>query len=594
MKRNEQLEENTWNISDLFKDTKEWNKEFKNLKSLVNFGKKYKGHILEPEMLLNFLEEKNKVYQKFIDLFVYAECLSDQDTSNNKAKEMLGNLDNLNIELSENLVFYDIELKNLTSNLLEEFYKKVPKLKEYDTYFRRFLKAKEHILSEAEEDLLAKINFAGDASDIYSTFKNSELNFNKVKNKDGEEVEVSESVYGKLIESKDRVLRENAYEEILTGYGKYQNTFASTFNSMLKAHSFSARVNKYKDSLALSMEPEEIPEEVYKTLIDTIHENLHLLQRFLKLKEKYNGLDKTHMYDLFIPSEGASNKEYSFEEAKEIVMDGLKPLGEEYLTQLNKGLNERWCDIYPNDFKRSGAYSNGASSTHPFVLLNYTNTLGDISTLAHEMGHAMHSFYSNKYQPLQYRDYVIFVAEVASTCNEALLINKLIEKAETKEEKISLLDKFISNFRTTVFRQTMFAEFELITHEKAFNGETLTAEKLNEIYYNLNKLYYGDEVFIDDYVKYEWSRIPHFYTPFYVYKYSTGFISAVALSNKILNGSDKERNDYLNFLKGGCSTDPISLLKGAGVDISKKESMEDAFLFMGKLIDEYEELTKKD
>ena len=401
---------------------------------------------------------------------------------------------------------------------------------------------------------------------------------------------MSHGRYSLLMESRDRDVRKEAFSSIYSQYGQYRNTLAATYSANLKSSAFFAKMRRYDSALAMALDGGEIPVSVYTQLIDTVHESLPLMYRYVALRKKALGVDELHMYDLYAPMVDEVSMKIPFEEAKEIVKKGLEPLGEEYIQVLSEGMDGGWIDVYENQGKRSGAYSWGAYGCHPFVLMNYQDNLNNVFTLAHEMGHSMHSYYSDKNQPYLYAGYRIFVAEVASTCNEALLMEYLLRHTEDKKEKAYLINYFLEQFKGTLYRQTMFAEFEKITHEMAGRGEPLTAEILNDIYYKLNEQYFGDGIVIDKEIALEWSRIPHFYTPFYVYQYATGYSAAIAISRKILSGDAAAREGYMKFLSGGSSMNPIDLLKLCGVDMTTPEPVQSALRLFGELLDEMEAL----
>lgn len=422
-------------------------------------------------------------------------------------------------------------------------------------------------------------------------FNNADISFPTILNEDREEVAITHGRFSALLQNQDRRVRKDAFEGLYSKYKEFENTLAATYSANVKKDIFIAKTRKYASSLAMALDESNIPVAVYQNLVQVVRENLPLLHRYMKIRKKALHLDELHLYDVYVPMVEEKKKEISFEQAKEMVLEGLAPMGEEYQKLLKKGFDSRWIDVYENKGKRSGAYSWGSYGTHPYVLLNHQNDLNSVFTLAHEMGHSLHSYYSNSSQPYICADYEIFVAEVASTCNEALLIHDLLEKTSDKKERAYLLNYHLEQFRTTLFRQTMFAEFEWKAHEMAENGEALTAQNLSEMYHQLNVDYFGDETVIDKEIDLEWARIPHFYNSFYVYQYATGYSAAIALSSKILKEGKPAVDDYVNkFLRGGGSKDPIDLLKGAGVDMSKKESVQSALQVFEQLLNEIEEL----
>ena len=421
-------------------------------------------------------------------------------------------------------------------------------------------------------------------------FNNADIRFPKITGEDGTDVEVTHGRFISLLQSKDQRVRKDAFEALYGVYEKFRNTLAATYRANVKQEVFFARARRYGSDLEAALDGSHIPVSVYDNLIHVVHEHLPLMHRYVKIRKKLLGLDELHMYDLYTPMTENSGEHFSFEDAKKAVLEGLAPMGEEYLSHLKDGFEHGWIDVYENQGKRSGAYSWGAYGTHPYVLLNYQGTLNDVFTLAHEMGHALHSWYSDETQPYIYAGYRIFVAEVASTCNEALLIHHLLKKAKDPKTKAYLINYFLEQFRTTLYRQTMFAEFEKITHGLQEAGEALTAERLCSIYYDLNKAYFGEEICIDQQIEMEWARIPHFYTPFYVYQYATGFSAAIALSRKILREGEAAVEQYKKFLKGGSSMYPLELLRLAGVDMEQKKPVEDALQVFSEYLDEMERL----
>ena len=443
--------------------------------------------------------------------------------------------------------------------------------------------------SEAEEKILALTGEMGQSPEnIYSMFSDADLRFPDAVDKDGKAHQVTHGSYIPLVQSEDRVLRKSAFESMYGTFDKFKNTCAATLSAQIKAVNFYAKARKYDSSLEAALDGTEVPVSVYKNLIEAVHDNMHYMYDYVALRKKLLGVDELHFYDLYTPVVPDADMKITFEEAKETVLKALAPMGEDYLAILKEGFENRWIDVYENEGKTSGAYSAGAR-VHPYVLLNHKDTLNCMFTLAHEMGHAIHSYLSNKNQPVVYSDYVIFVAEVASTCNEALLMQYLLKNTEDKKQRAYLINYFLEQFRTTLYRQTMFAEFELKINEMVAAGESLTAEGLNELYGELNKLYFGDGIVLDDEIKLEWARIPHFYYDYYVYQYATGYSAAIALSQRILKYGEPAVKDYIGFLKGGCSTDPISLLKGAGVDMATTQPINEALAMFGELVKKMEE-----
>ena len=461
----------------------------------------------------------------------------------------------------------------------------------YKRYFYELFRQQKHVLSKEEEAILADVSdMSADVSNIFSMFNNADIRFPSIEGKEGEKIPVSHGRYTLLLESRDVNIRKSAFESVYSQYGQYRNTLAALYAANLKNTAFFAKKRHYNSSLEMALEGGEIPTSVYTNLIDTVHEHMDLMHRYVSLRKKALKAEELHMYDLYAPMVDEFEMKVPFSKAKEIVKKGLAPLGKEYGKVLSDGMESGWIDVYENEGKRSGAYSWGAYGTHPYVLLNYQGNLNHVFTLAHEMGHALHSWYSDHAQNYLNAGYRIFVAEVASTCNEALLIHDLMEKTEDKKEKAYLINYFLEQFRTTLYRQTMFAHFEQEMHQKVEQGETLTADVLCDAYYALNQKYYGEAMVSDDLIRYEWARIPHFYTPFYVYQYATGFSAAIAISSKILAKEEGIVEKYKAFLSGGCSMDPIDLLKLCGVDMEKKEPVEEALKVFEQYLTELEKL----
>lgn len=468
----------------------------------------------------------------------------------------------------------------LPDGIIETFLDENEEFSVYRQYFENIIRQKKHVLPTEQEQLLAAMGEVAESpKDIFSMFNNADIRFPEITGEDGHPVQVTHGRYMSLMQSRNSQVRKDAFEAMYGVYGDWRNTLAAMYRANVKQEAFLAKAHKYTSDLEAALDGSHIPVKVYEQLIEAVHESMPLMYRYMKLRKKLLGVEELHMYDLYVPVIEQDHSEIPFEQAKKTVLEGLAPMGEEYLHLLREGFDHGWIDVYENQGKRTGAYSWGAYGTHPYVLLNYQGTLHDVFTLAHEMGHALHSWYSDEHQPYIYAGYRIFVAEVASTCNEALLIHYLMEqskKAGDRKKTMYLMNYFLEQFRTTLFRQTMFAEFEKITHGLQEQGETLTADRLCEIYYDLNKLYFGEEICVDQEIAMEWARIPHFYTPFYVYQYATGFSAAIALSKQILEQGAPAVEQYKKFLKGGSSMYPLELLKVAGVDMEQKAPVQDA------------------
>ena len=591
MKRNEIPEQYKWKIEDLYADNDAWEADFTKLQQGMEDIKKYEGTLAKSaENLLSLMKKSDELNQLAENVYVYANQRLHEDTSNAYYQGLSGRAQMLLVQMSECSSFVEPEILSIPENVLEEMLKEEG-LQVYKTYFGRLLRKKEHILSKEMEELLAGVDeVAEGAKDTFMMFNNADIKFPTITGEDGEPVEITHGKYIKLLESQNREVRKAAFEGLYESYGKFKNTLAAVYRSNVKQAGFFAKARKYKSSLEASLSGSAIPVEVYDSLIESVHAHLPALHEYVRVRKEKLGVDELHMYDLYVPMVGEADKKIPYEEAKEIVLNGLAPLGEDYVALLKKGFSEGWIDVYENEGKRSGAYSWGAYGTHPYVLLNYQDTLNNVFTLAHEMGHALHSYHSDETQEYIYAGYKIFVAEVASTCNEALLIRYLLDHSKDDKEKAYLLNYFLEQFRGTLFRQTMFAEFEKIAHGKSEAGEPLTAEVLCDIYYELNKKYFGEGVVVDEAIALEWSRIPHFYTPFYVYQYSTGFSAAIAISSKILKGEPGIVEKYKKFLSGGSSLDCIDLLKICDVDMTTKEPVEEALKVFENTLKEFSKI----
>ena len=581
----------TWALEDIYASDELWQADLEKLKAVADEVKKYKGKLSENgENLLDLLKISDEISVLCDSLGNYAQRKSDEDTANAKYQAMVGQLMNVFVGINSSLSFETPEIVAIDDNKLEEFYNTVPELELYRKHLTKMRKEKDHILSDAEERIMALTGEMSQAPEnVYSMFADADLKFPDAVDKDGNKHQLTHGSYIPLMQSADRELRKSAFENLYHTYDSFKNTCAATLNAQVKMLSFYAKARRYNSTLEASLSGTDVPTEVYHNLIKAVHENMNYMYDYVKLRKKIMGVDELHMYDLYTPIVSDVDMKITFEEAKETVLKALAPMGEDYLNILREGFENRWIDVYENQGKTSGAYSAGAR-VHPYVLLNHKDTLNCMFTLAHEMGHAIHSYLSNKNQPVVYSNYVIFVAEVASTCNEALLMEYLLKNTEDKNEKAYLINYFLEQFRTTLYRQTMFAEFELKINEKVANGESLTAEELNAMYRQLNKEYFGDDIVVDDEIDLEWARIPHFYYDYYVYQYATGYSAAIALSRRILNEGESAVKDYLNFLSGGCSTDPISLLKGAGVDMTTSKPISEALNLFGDLIKELDSL----
>lgn len=585
-KREEISEEFKWKIEKVFKDSEEWEKEFGDLQKEVPKYESFQGKLSDKEEILNYLEFNEKVSRKAESLYVYAHLKCDEDTTNQKSQSMMNKIDAYMAEFASKTAFFVPEILSLEDGFIESLLKEDKRFEKYDFLLRDILKEKEHILTKDMEQLLALASDCLDApSTIHNMLTNADMTFDKIKDEDGEMIELTEGNYSSFIKSKDRSVRKNAFETLFKEYKKFENTLAASLTASIKSFNFSANVRKYKSPLEASLAPNDIPLSVYEKAIDTINNNLSSLHRYVKLKKKLLGVDEIHMYDLYVPIIEVEKDHIEFEEAVKIANKGLQPLGKEYLDIFNEGIKNGWIDIYQNKGKRGGAYSWGGYDTMPYVLLNYNYELNDVSTLVHEMGHSIHSYYSRKTQDYYYAGYTLFCAEVASTTNEALLIHYQIENEKDKKKKLYLINQELEQIRTTVFRQLMFAEFELYTHNALHQGEALTAADYNKKWHELNKKYFGEDMIVDEDIDLEWARIPHFYNDFYVYQYATGYSAASAFAKSIIEGRDGAVEKYKGFLKSGGSKYPIDILKDAGVDMTTSKPLEATIQRFNELLD---------
>ena len=582
--------EDKWKLEDIYATDEAFKSSFTHMESELSKFAVYENKLTQDgQTLLAFLEAQDQFWEEMNKLYVYAHMRLHEDGNNSFYQDLSQKTEVLSIKASSALAFANPELSSLTSEQLETFYTNVPKLTHYKRYLDEILRQKAHILDANTEALLAQVgDIAGTAQNTFAMLNNVDLKFPTIENEKGEKVRLTHATYIPFMESSNRSVRQEAFSALYNTYSELKNTISSLFAGNIKQYGLFSTVRHFESPLHMALSENNIPVEVYHNLIDTVNENLNVLHDYMALRKKTLGLDELHMYDLFAPMVKDFNKEISFEEAKETVLKALAPLGEDYLAVAKSAFEEGWIDKYENAGKRSGAYSWGTyGAPHPYILLNHTSNVNSMFTLAHELGHAMHTYYSHKNQPHVYGDYCIFVAEVASTVNEALLMQYLLKETKDPAEKSYLINYFMEQFKSTLYRQTMFAEFERDMHLAYQNGETLTAEYLSNHYYELVKKYHGPSVTVDEAIALEWSRIPHFYTPFYVYQYATGYSAAIALSTRILNEGQSAVDDYIRFLSGGSSKDPIDLLKIAGVDMSQSTPIEEALKVFEKLIKDF-------
>ncbi len=585
-------EEHTWNLSELFESDEAWLREYEALKALPEEIAAFKGHLGDDaETLLTWLRREDETTLRLSALMGYAHCRHDQDTANSFYQDLSGKAMGLIVSVSAAAAFASPEIMAIDEDRLNLFYVAQPELETYERSLYQIRRRAAHILSPAEEKLLAAAGeLSRTAQNVRSTLADADLRFPDAVDSEGRKHPLTSGSYVPLMESKDRALRESAFKTLYGRIGEFANTFAAALDGQFKSLRFYASARGYESTLAAALDATEVPEAVYHGLIEAVHQNLDKMYRYVALRKKLLGVEEVHMYDVYAPIVPEAAGSFPFEEAKRIVLDALSVLGEDYTAILREGFANRWIDVYENTGKRSGAYCTGFARPRPYVLLNHKDTLDSVFTLAHEMGHALHSYHSAKAQPVCTSDYVIFVAEVASTVNEVLLMRRLLAKTEDKTQRAYLINHFLDKFKGTLFRQTMFAEFERWMGQSAESGQTLTAELLKEKYGELNALYFGPEMARDAEISLEWARIPHFYLNYYVFQYATGFSAAVAIAQRILNEGESAVADYKRFLSSGSSADPISLLKLAGVDMASGEPVNAALALFGELVSELETL----
>lgn len=587
--RNTVDKKHKWQIEKMYATKESIEKDIQKVKEVIAKVKEYKGKLAESKKNLyeaiKLSENASRILQH---LYVYAHMKQHEDTRINENQALATKTEMLSTELSMATSYVVPEIISIDDNVLSE-YLKSEELAFYDKYIKDILREKPHTLNEREEEILAATSeLSSVPENVYDMLAFADMEFPEIEDENGEKVKLTHGNYSLFLKSKNSRVRKDAFEAEYSTYGKYKNTFASTLYGAIKSEIFYAKLRKHKSAIEGSLFSDDISIDVYNNLIAAIDESLPALNKYMELKKKFLGLSEIHMYDLYVPLTENFDMTIPYEEAQDIILNALKPLGEEYLNIINRAFDEGWIDVYENEGKQGGAYSWGSYDSNPYILLNYKNDLNSLFTLIHELGHSVHSYYSRSTQPYIYSSYKIFVAEVASTLNEQLLINYLLEKATSKEERVYLLNYYLEQFRTTVYRQTMFAEFEKLTHQSVESGEPLTAKEFDDLYYKLNEKYYGESCVVDEQIALEWARIPHFYSNFYVYKYATGFSAASALSQQILSEGQAAVNRYINFLKSGGSEYPLKQLKDAGVDMEKKESVEQALSVFSGLVDKLE------
>lgn len=591
-KREEVKKEDTWALEDLYASEQLFEEDCSRLAGMIEEFPKYKGRLKEGSgVLLEMLEDYSGMNKLFEKVYVYANQRLHQDMGNAASQKSAASTEVLMDKMNAAESYMVPEILGLPEELLTEYCREERRLEKYRRFLDEIFRQKPHTLDERSEEILAKAGeLAKASSNVFTMFNNADITFRPVTDGKGKEEPLTQGRYTAYMQSPDRRVRKEAFVNLYQSYAGFKNTLAALYEANAKKTAFYAKMRKYDSSLEAALDDSEIPVAVYDSLIDSVHGHMEPMYRYMRLRKKVLGVEELHMYDVYVPMVQEVDMKVPFERAKEIVKEGLAPLGERYQALLQEGFDSRWIDVYENENKRTGAYSWGAYGTHPYVLLNYQESLNDVFTLAHEMGHALHSWHSDHEQEYLYAGYRIFVAEVASTCNEALLIRHMIEKSRDKQEKAYLINYFLEQFRTTLYRQTMFAEFEKATHEMVDVGGTLNAEALCGIYLDLNKKYYGTDVVSDEEIQYEWSRIPHFYRAFYVYQYATGFSAAIAISSRILAGEKGALEGYFEFLKGGSSKSPIELLRLAGVDMAEREPVENALEVFEEYVGKLEEI----
>ncbi|MEZ7623697.1 oligoendopeptidase F [Streptococcus sp. 27098_8_22] len=594
LQRNEINEKDTWDLSTIFETDQKWEEELALLTEDTKQAASLEGHLLDsPESLLEITERYLDLSRRLEKLYVYAHMKNDQDTRVAKYQEYYAKAMTLYSQLDQVFSFYEPEFMAITEEQYQNFLAEEPKLQPYKHFFDKLLQNKEHVLSQREEELLAGAGeIFGAASETFAILDNADIVFPFVQDEDGNEVQLSHGVYMRLVESKNREVRREAYEALYSTYEQYQHTYAKTLQTNVKVQNYRAKVRNYKSAREAALAANFVPESVYDNLVSAVRKHLPLLHRYLALRSKILGIPDLKMYDVYTP---LSSVEYNFtyEEALKKAEDALAVLGEDYLSRVKRAFRERWIDVYENQGKRSGAYSGGSYDTNAFMLLNWQDNLDNLFTLVHETGHSMHSSYTRETQPYVYGDYSIFLAEIASTTNENILTEKLLQEVQDDATRFAILNNFLDGFRGTVFRQTQFAEFEHAIHQADQNGEVLTSEFLSNLYADLNQEYYGLSKEDNPQIQYEWARIPHFYYNYYVYQYSTGFAAASALAEKIVHGSQDDCDRYIDYLKAGKSDYPLNIMRKAGVDMEKEDYLNDAFAVFERRLDEFEALVEK-
>ena len=593
--REEVPKELTWDLEAIFETDEKWEEEYKQLAENIPKINEYQGKVTESaDTLLELFKLQDNLAIRLGKLYAYSHMRNDEDTTNAKYQAMDARAESLLTIASSEMSFITPEILKADEATIKAFREENEELAEYGKVLDEINRQRPHILNEKEEELLAEMSEVTQApSQTFNMLNNADLKFPNITDKDGNVTELTHGRYHSFMESTDRSVRKSAFEAMHNTYGKFENTFAATLSNEIKTNNVSAKIRKFESARHAALNSNKIPESVYDNLVETINDHLPLLHRYINLRKKVLELDELHMYDLYTPLVQDVDMKVTYEEAQEQVLESLKPLGTDYTEIIKEAFNNRWIDVLENVGKRSGAYSSGTYATNPYILMNWQDNVNNMFTLTHELGHSVHSYYTKNNQPYRYGNYSIFVAEVASTTNEALLSDYLLNNLTDEKERLYVLNYFLEGFRATVFRQTMFAEFEHDIHVRAQNGEALTAEKLTEIYYDLNKKYFGTDIVIDEEIGLEWARIPHFYMNYYVYQYATGYSAATSLSNQILTEGEPAVKRYKDYLKAGSSDYPIEVLKQAGVDMTSKQPIIDALQVFEKRLTEMEDILLK-
>ena len=593
--RSEVPEKLTWDLERVYQSIEEWKKDQRKLENKLDEFKHAKDQLeMNADKFLEVIEQYLEIMRIYEKLAVFASMKNDQDTTNSQYQELQGMADNLGTQVSEAVAWFQPALVHLDDQVVQDYFHQNSKLKPYRHFITELRSQREHLLSDAQEELLAAAgNIFGAPEKTFEMLSDADLKFPVVEGENGQKVELSEGTYSKLLESVDQKVRQGAFKALYQTYGAFKNTFATTLTSQVQVQNYQAKVRHYASAKDAALSENHIPDKVYDVLIDEVHRNLPLLHRYVKLRGEVLNLDKVHMYDLYTPIVKESNLSFTYSEAQAKALEALQVYGDDYLQHVQEAFDNRWIDVVENKGKRTGAYSSGGYDTDPYILLNWQDGLEDLYTLVHEMGHSMHSYYTTHTQPYVYGDYPIFVAEIASTTNENLLTDYLLKTEKDPQVRAFVLNHYLDGFKGTIFRQTQFAEFEQWIHEQDASGKSLTADSISKFYGDLNKQYYGPAIYNDDEIAMEWMRIPHFYYDFYVYQYATGFAAATTLSQRIEDDDSAHTEAYLNFLKSGSSAYPIETMQKAGVDMTQRAYLEKAFKVFEERLNELEKLIVK-